>query len=213
MSMNDVIDQIAIAAEQKSQNNLLWVMSRFSGLLTPEETRPEDLSPERIQELDQRIRELGHLPPPRLTFDEINGILSDYPYKLSVEFYDLYQRGNGVLPIGVGDTDWDCYVNYFHFLDGDISWEPLQNAMEYYRELVNYQLNMQPKAFPFMAFEHTVWVVVGSDIQQLTSPVFTFTDSDNESWKNPMRMVWNSLTEMFSVDLSDWNNWSIKNQG
>ncbi len=109
MSMNDVIDQIAIAAEQKSQDNFLWGMSKFSGLLTSEETRPEDLSPERIQELDQRIRELGHLPPPRLTFDEIHDILSDYPYKLPVEFYDLYQRGNGVLPIGVGDKDWDCY--------------------------------------------------------------------------------------------------------
>lgn len=101
MSINDVIDQIAITAEQKAQYTFLWLMSKFSGLLTPEETRPEDLSPERIQELDQRIRELGHLPPPRLTLDEINDILTDYPYQLPVEFNDLYQRGNGVLPLGV----------------------------------------------------------------------------------------------------------------
>jgi len=59
--MNDVIDQIAIAAEQKSQDNFLWVMSKFSGVLTPEETRLENLSSERIQELDQRIRKLGQL--------------------------------------------------------------------------------------------------------------------------------------------------------
>jgi hypothetical protein len=211
--MNDVIDQIAIAAEQKSQDNFLWVMSKFSGVLTPEETRLENLSSERIQELDQRIRELGQLPPPRLTLDEMNAILSDYPYKLPVEFYELYQRGNGVLPIGVGDKDWNCYVNYFHFPNGDNLWQPLHSAMEQYRGLLDDfnrgRLNVKPTAFPFMAFEHTVWAVVGSETQQLTSPVFTFDGDDKKSWEHPTRMVWSSLTEMFSVDLSDWDNWFV----
>ena len=62
---------------------------------------------------------------------------------------------------------------------------------------------------PFMAFEHTVWAVVGSETQQLTSPVFTFDGDDKKSWEHPTRMVWSSLTEMFSVDLSDWDNWFV----
>ena len=68
--MNDVINQIAISAERDSRSNFLWGMSKFSQLLTPDEKRSEDLSSERIHELDQSIRAMGHFPPPRLKLDE-----------------------------------------------------------------------------------------------------------------------------------------------
>ncbi|AFZ60237.1 hypothetical protein [Anabaena cylindrica] len=37
MSMNDVIDQIAIAAEHDSRPSCLWLISKFDNLLLPEE--------------------------------------------------------------------------------------------------------------------------------------------------------------------------------
>jgi hypothetical protein len=137
MLMNDVIDRIAITAEKNPRNNVLigYCGKYGDNLLTPEEERTE-LSSQRIYELNQALYTKGELHPPRLSVDEINFILSDYPYQLSFEFYELYQRGNGFVPIGLGEKDWSCYFNYTR-LPGtsDLSWYPLHEAMSYYEEL------------------------------------------------------------------------------
>ncbi len=62
MSMNDVIDKIALTAEQYPSvfdNALKFYSGRYVyDLLSPEEGNGE-LSPERIRELDQQIRDMG----------------------------------------------------------------------------------------------------------------------------------------------------------
>jgi hypothetical protein len=203
MSMNDVIDRIAIAAEKSPRNNVLigYCGKYGDNLLTPEEYNA-GLSSQRIYELNQHLYEKGQLYPPRLSIDEINTILSDYPYQLPVEFYDLYQRGNGFVPIGLGEKDWNCYYNYT-ILPGtsDLTWESLNDSASYYQELhrmfVNGQLD--PKFFSLMSFERWTWAITGSEIQQPTSPVFRFHLDDVSNSNFKMDIACNSLTEMINI--------------
>ncbi|WP_373543014.1 hypothetical protein [Chamaesiphon sp.] len=97
--MNDVIERIAIAAEKNPRNNVLMgYCGRYGdNLLTPEEERT-GLSSQRIYELNQEIYAKGQLHPPRLSIDEINVIIADYPYQLPIEFYELYERKHSNLP-------------------------------------------------------------------------------------------------------------------
>lgn len=207
--MNDVIDRIAIAAEKNSRifNNLLrgYCGKYGFGLLTLEEDRVE-LSLERIYELNQAIYAIGQLPPPRLSVDAINIILADYPHRLPIEFYDLYQRGNGFTPIGLGDKDWDCYYNYWMLPNiRDLCFSPLGEAMSFYKEMHNHRYThgeLDPKIFPLMSFERTIWAIAGSEIQQSNSPIFRFhMDDVSRDNSSVMETAWNSLTEMMS-DLS-----------
>jgi hypothetical protein len=202
MSMNDVIDRIAIAAEKNPRNNLLMgYCGRYGdNLLTLEEERA-GLSLQRIYELNQSICTKGQLHPPRLSVDEINVILSDYPYQLPIEFYELYQRGNGFVPIGLGDKDWNCYYNYTS-LPGtsDISWDSLHNAMSYYKELQQIYTSgkLDSKIFPLMSFERCLWTITGSEIQQPTSLVFRFYTHDVSNKNFKMDIACNNLTDMIS---------------
>ncbi|BAY13376.1 SMI1/KNR4 family protein [Calothrix sp. NIES-2098] len=207
MSMNDVIDRIAIEAEQNPSDNVVeYYCDPYAyNLLKPEEIK-NGLSPERISELNQEIILRQHLPSPRLTVDEIDAILSDYPYKLPVEFYDLYQRGNGVLPIGLGDKDWDCYYNYFYFPDPEICLFSLGGAMSFYNLLNSfdrYRAKVEPNIFPLIQAEVGIWAIAGSETQQPTSPVFRFHEEDLSVKNFKIRIVWNSLTEMISDRCSE----------
>ncbi len=172
MSMNDVINRIAIAAEKNPRNNVLFGYCGKYGdnLLTPEEERT-GLSLERINELNQKLYAKGQLHPPRLSVDEINVILSDYPYQLPVEFHKLYQRGNGFVPIGLGDKDWSCYYNYTR-LPGtsDLSWSPLEESISFYDELHRHHYTddeLDPKILPLMSFERWLWSITGSRLNAL----------------------------------------------
>jgi hypothetical protein len=203
MSMKEVIDKIAIEAAQNPRDNVLEIYSHPYGynLLKPEEIE-NGLSSKRIPELNQEIIVRGKLPSPRLTVNEINTILSDYPYKLPLEFYDLYQRGNGVLPIGLGDKNWNCYYNYFLFPGTDIGWKPLHKSMETYKHILG-GINsgfykVEPNIVPLMEFERQIWAIVGNEIQQPTSPVFRFYGDDMSHNKFKMTMAWNSLSEMIA---------------
>jgi hypothetical protein len=203
MSMNEVIDKIAIEAAQNPCNNLIEFYGHPYGynLLKPEEIE-NGLSLERILELNQEIIVRGKLPLPRLNVSEIDAILSDYPYKLPLEFYDLYQRGNGVLPIGLGDKDWNSYYNYFLFPGTDIIWKPLHESMETYNHILK-GINdgcykVEANIFPLMEFERQVWAIAGNEIQQPTSPVFRFYGDDMSHNKFRMTMAWNSLSEMIA---------------
>ncbi|WP_373547170.1 hypothetical protein [Chamaesiphon sp.] len=208
--MNDVIDIIALVAKQNPRDNVVehYCCPNGYNLLKPEEIKNR-LSPERIGELNQEIILRQHLPAPRLTIEEIDAILSDYPYKLPVEFYNLYQRGNGVLPIGLGDKDWNCYYNYFYFPDPEMSLLSLGEAMKIYGYLFKY-LNegwskVEPNIFPLISTEVGIWAIGGSNIQQPTSAVFHFHADDISSENFQMKIVWNNLTEMISDRCSDGN--------
>jgi hypothetical protein len=203
MLMNDVIDQIAIEAEQDSYR-FKSVLRLYGGPHGFNLLRSEaDLSLEQINELNQEILGRAELPSPRLSIAEINSILSDYPCKLPSEFYELYQRGNGVLPIGVGEKDWNCYDNYFlfPFLQTEIDWLPLHRSMEVYKTFRGYKL--EPNIFPLMGFERWVWAIAGNETQQPTSPVFRFHSNDISCNRFRVRIVWNSLTEMIANRCSE----------
>jgi hypothetical protein len=200
--MNDVIDRIAITAEKNPRNNVLFgYCGRYGeNLLTPEEERT-GLSSQRIYELNQVLYTKVQLHPPRLSIDEINFIILDYPYQLSIEFYELYQRGNGFVPIGLGKKDWSCYFNYT-ILPGtsDLSWYPLHEAMSYYKELHRWHSNgeLDPKIFPLMYFERWTWAITGSDTMQSTSPIFRFHIDDISDKNFKIYTACNSLTEMIN---------------
>jgi hypothetical protein len=203
MSMNEVIDKIAIEAAQNPRNNMLESYSSPYGynLLKPEEIE-NGLSSDRIPELNQEIISRGKLPPPRLTVNEIDTILSDYLYELPLEFYDLYQRGNGVLPIGLGNKDWNCYYNYFLFPGTDIVWKALHESMETYKHILkginDGWYKVEANIFPLMEFERQIWAIVGNEVRQPTSPVFRFYGDDMSHNKFRMTMAWNSLSEMIA---------------
>jgi hypothetical protein len=201
--MNDVIDRIAVAAEKNPRNNVLMAYCGRYGdnLLTLEEERA-GLYSQRIYELNQSLHAKGQLHPPRLSVDEINVILSDYPYQLPIEFYELYQRGNGFVPIGLGDKEWNCYYNYTMLPGtGDLSWSPLHEAILYCKQFhqMSTESNLDPKIFPMISFERWFWAITGSETQQCTSPVFRFHMDDISDKNFKVDTACNNLTEMIDI--------------
>lgn len=159
----------------------------------------KDLTSDQIKELE--LSAGGY--PPRLSLQQIKETVRDYPFQLPIELYDLYQKGNGCLPIGLGEEkDWDSLDNYFEFpIGGDESFYPLERAMEQYRVLVadreEFKYNIDPHLFPISEFERRMHVVIGSEKQQETSPVFLL-DTDGGSFE--LRMEWPSLTNMMLAE-------------
>lgn len=137
---------------------------------------------------------------PRLNLEQIKAITQDYPFALSVELYDLYQRGNGCLPIGLSDTakDWNSFDNYVNFpFDGNYSFLPLQEAMRLYQAFTksaDYGNKIDPRWFPISYFDDRILAVIGSEQQQETSPVISFYDSEFTP-----KVEWLSLTNMLQA--------------
>lgn len=158
--------------------------------------------------------------PPRLSFEQIQELTQDYPFYLPSELCELYQRGNGCLPIGVNPyKNWDSFDSYFQFefplTDGGFF--PLQRAMNDYRSLAAWlkreeaklQLskssnkikqqfivpllktkNFYSRMFPISSTENGVYVIVGGDEQEETSPILFL-------WEDLVISVkWSSLTCM-----------------
>ncbi|BAY08544.1 hypothetical protein [Calothrix sp. NIES-2098] len=135
---------------------------------------------------------------PRLSLEQIKAITKDYPFELPIEIYDLYQRGNGCLPIGLDEPakDWNCLDNYTDFSFRDVnSFLTLEEAIRLYQNFVdyreNYGKNIDPRWFPIYCFEDWILAVIGSENQQETSPVISFYDSDFIP-----EIEWPSLTNM-----------------
>lgn len=122
--------------------------------------------------------------PAKLSFEQIQQTTADFPFHLSLEFYQLYQEGNGCLPIELGEKDWLSFDNYFPFPDLDRPFYPLREAMEIYQDLergrqdrdINHRqkYHIYPRLFPISGFERRVSAVCGHEKQQESSPVFTF---------------------------------------
>lgn len=159
----------------------------------------KDLTPEQIKELELSAGDY----PRRLSVQQIKETVRDYPFQLPIELYELYQKGNGCLPIGLGkEKNWDSLDNYFEFpvcSNPDERLYPLEEAMERYRFLVayreEYNHNIDPSLFPISEFECRMHVVIGSEKQQETSPVFSFYPDSSKP-----RMEWPSLTNMMLAE-------------
>lgn len=187
-AINQAIDRIAIyyasceAPTMLDEAACYWVLSNDlnagkTGVSIKE--AKNTLSDETLQKL------VSDFYPARLTIDEIKSITKDYPFQLPIEIYDLYQRGNGCLPIGLDDSlkDWSYFDNYTSFsFWGDHSFLRLQEAMSAYNNFAdcrkNYGYDIDPRWFPISYFEDSVLAVIGSEEQQEVSDVISFYDSD-----------------------------------
>lgn len=77
---------------------------------------------------------------PRLSREETKNISKDLPFELPIEFYDLYSKGNGYLPIGTNDDqDWSSLDNYFIYrfivLNTDEEWMSLEECVRLYEHI------------------------------------------------------------------------------
>lgn len=167
--MTDAITRIAICAEQKNFISILRGCMTFNGYDSKYLTT--DLSPDEIKTImPQRY--------PRLSYEQIEEITKDYPFQLPQEVCELYQRGNGYLPIGIDtDTtkDWSLWDNYFGgFPDTFTIFYPLEEAMNVYRQLTEYRVDgrIDPRSFPIFSNEMFRYVVLGDEQRQETSPLF-----------------------------------------
>lgn len=158
--------------------------------------------------------------PPRLNLEQIQELTHNYPFHLPLELCELYQRGNGCLPIGVNpNKNWDSFDSYFQFefLFGEDVFFPLVRAINTYcsltsllknnknkfqlltktrkqQSLFNSLLNLQnfsSRLFPISSSEDGLYVVLGNEVQQETSPIFFLYDD-----LIGISMKWPSLTSM-----------------
>jgi hypothetical protein len=184
--ITDIINRIAALAEQRDYMSNLRGGMICSGYDPKRATK--ELSPEEIE----RIVPIEFIPP-RLSLDQIEQITEDFPFYLPLEVYELYQRGNGCLPIGLGEKDWESFDSYFTFPSIDEPFYPLRKAIERYRDLDKYRekYDIDPRFFPISEFEHYMRVVIGAKEQQESSPVLIlYTDCFDH------QMEWPSLTNM-----------------
>ena len=199
--MTEAIDRIATCAEQRKFRSFFrswrWIICSENDSLYGSDTinTTIDLTPKQIKEIELAS---GGCPS-KLSPNQIKEITKHYPFQLPIEFYELYQRGNGCLPIGKDcEKDWNPLDNYFTFPDGDKPFYPIQKALERYQALTNhresYGGNIEPRWFPISEFEDWMQVIIGSEEQQETSPVLYFGTDGFNGFK--AKVEWPSLTNM-----------------
>ena len=133
-------------------------------------------SQEKIKELNKIIYSKGHKPP-RLSQEEIKEVTSNYPYELPKEISYLYQRSNGIFPLGKGEKDWDLFDNYFVFdlPDYSSSLLPLHEAMEMYN--LFFASSSFTRMFPILSLENESFLACeGSDELRDVSPIYLIVD-------------------------------------
>lgn len=182
------------------RRGLDWELSdspSFPGILCGVAPRP---SQEKIDELNQIMVERNHYPP-SLSDREIRDITSCYPLHLPQEIYHLYQRANGMFPLGLGDKDWKSFDNYFFF---DIpeyseSFLPLHEAVEMYK--LRFSSSSINHMFPLLSFENGSFLACkGKKTPCTTSPIYLVFDSYEEE----PDFLWASLADMLSTALKNY---------
>ena len=158
--------------------------------------------------------------PPRLNRTQMQELTQNYPFHLPSELYELYQRGNGCLPIGLDlNKNWDSFNSYFQFelLFSDNVFLPFAQAINYdspssfwwkknkgileytpsarktLEEKLTCSLDWEDigsRVFPVSIAEKGLYFVLGSERQQETSPVL-FLYADLV-----VSIKWSSLTRM-----------------
>lgn len=116
--MTEAIYRIAVCAEQRNFHSFfrswMWTIRSVNDPLcgsNPTITAI-NLTPKQIEEIELASGGCHS----RISPNQIREITRHYPFQLSIEFYGLYQRGNGCLPIGLDSKkDWNSLDNYFIF--------------------------------------------------------------------------------------------------
>lgn len=141
---------------------------------------------------------------PQLTYEKIDAILQDYPFRLPKEVYELYLWRNGTLPIPTKETEEEKSLlerfNFGYHLAGvtdDIDLLPLEEAMfwwqardEWHRGFITYKPS---NVFPLFCAERGAIAVLGGGIQQDFSPIYWVDDPTIHSDQEPL---YPSLTYM-----------------
>ncbi|NET05373.1 MAG: hypothetical protein F6K16_11790 [Symploca sp. SIO2B6] len=176
--------------------------SKFEGLCGVALRPPQ----KKIYELNQNIYRDGHKPP-RLRPEEIQEIISKYPLHLSQEINQLYQRANGMFPIGLGEKDWNLFDNYFIF---DLperleSWPPLpaESLLDLYEAMEMYELFFASSSyshiFPIMSFENGAFLACEGSDEPLESSSIYLAFSDEEP-----KVLYESLVDLLIVSLESY---------
>jgi len=144
--------------------------------------------------LEINMPEFAEAFQPRLSYEEIESMVSEIPLKLPQEIHDLYNWRNGL----VGDIS--RYTNIYS--SGDFS--PLSTSLENYQNLIEQDLIIcdeplipscdKHSLFPFFydSNGYTYAVILNSE-NLLSSPVISINDDCG------LRMQYESLTAMFSM--------------
>ncbi len=189
----DAIKRIAVIAKQRNVVNLPGdFVSSHPPYPTYKSVMSAELSPENSKLIDEFFD--GYQP--RLTLKQIEEIVEPYLFKLPQEIYDLYQIGNGCLPIGISEEeDWNSIYNYFNFFSLENKLWTLENAISAYCDLL---IDRNPRLLPICAYEdESVLCVMGSSEPQETSPlVWTYYDSGLDDDPCNMEIVWSNLSNM-----------------
>jgi hypothetical protein len=187
----EVIKHIAVIVEQRKIAN---IPGEFLAYREPypacEYVTFSDLN----QEQNKLISEYCN-PQPRLTLRQINELVEPYRFRLPQEIYDLYQMGNGGLPIGISEEkDWDSIYNYFNFPSSENALWTLSNSMNTYQDLL---IESNPRLLPICIYgdESTLFVLGGTESQENAPLLWTHDDCLNDDISQ-MEILWPSLTNM-----------------
>jgi hypothetical protein len=183
--INRAIDRFAIAAEQKKQRGG---------------------EPPIYPYLSMR---LGGLP--RLSSEQIDELTMDLPFQLPLELYELYQRGNGCLPIGLGVKDWDNPENYCMFQPyGEGSLDSLEESIQWLDDDL-----IRLKLLPIAYHEEKIYAVQCSETRQYDAPVLRsyigndyYVDASLE-WSNLTDPIL-AFSEMVEQDLKTTDETEIR---
>ena len=139
----------------------------------------------------------------RLDIQQITELTRDYSFNLPTEILELYQMGNGCLPIGLDPCkDWNSPKNYFMFSDAyHAQLLRLEQAMDYYHydielPISRNQRNINTRLFPIIVGNYRrFWAITGTESQSNSSSV-VFYHSD---YPERTKLVWSSLTNLLQA--------------
>lgn len=188
----DAIQRISTVAKQKGFANMPGqLLPYYDPYPSEKNIIPSELAQEQIELVDKYLG--GYQT--RLTLEQINETVRQFRFKLSKEFYDLYQLGNGCLPLITSkEEDLDSIYNYFYFISYTSNFLTLKNAMNAY---CSFLIDSNPSLLPICTYqEEIVLCVLGSNIQEETSPVIISYDHDLHRDPSSMEIIWPSLSNM-----------------
>ncbi|MBE9028247.1 SMI1/KNR4 family protein [filamentous cyanobacterium LEGE 11480] len=192
----DAIRRIATVAKQRNFANMPGeLLSYFDPYPATKNVTPADLAT-LTGEQSEVLQDYMRSYQPRLTVKQIEEIVEPFAFQLPQEFLDLYQIGNGCLPIGTSEeADWDSIYNYFFFISYTSKFLTLKSIMDCYRSSL---IDRNPSLLPICTYqEEIVLFLVGSEIQAETSPVFITYDHDlDQADPSNMEVMWPSLSNM-----------------
>ena len=172
--IHEAIDRYAFAAEQRQQQH---------------KSQPADEKDYRDVVIYPYLSVMLPGQPPRLNHQEIQLLSEAIPFELPVELYELYKRGNGCLPIGTGQKDWNRYENYCAFPNAEAPMMSLADSIKCLREDM-VQRSLIPVAYP----EDRGAYLIQCDTQQTeTAPVILSYEEPGDEIVSPK---WPSLTNM-----------------